>query len=145
MCPYFSCQRSAIHYAGIGVRQQTCALQHHFGHRRGIVERARKALPLQKFTRLREDAFGLVAQAEQRFLASGVAGSLSQGKHFLWRHEMRARLTWIFAERAVAAVIAAKRGQGNENFLGEGDRRSLAACTKLRSRRQEARKRGFQA
>ncbi len=118
-------QRRAIHHAGIRMRQQTRAFQHHFGHRRCVIQRARKALPPQKLARFGKNTFRLIAQAKKRLFATGCAALFSNREDLIRCHEMRAGLAGILAEGAVAAVIAAQRGQGNENFFGEGDDSSL--------------------
>src|SRR5260221_11393730 len=52
---------------------------------------------------------------------------------------MCARLAGILPKRAIAAVIAAKRGQRNENFFREGNDSSLPLSAKLACSGEEIR------
>jgi hypothetical protein len=126
-------ERRPIHHARICVRQQPSAVEHEFAHGGKIVERARKALLVQKFSRLRKNAFGLIAQTEQRFLASRAAPLLSEREDFIRRHEVRTGLAGILAERAVAAIVAAKSRERDENLLRESDPASLPESAKRSS------------
>ena len=54
---------------------------------------------------------------------------------------MRARLTWVLPEGAVPAIIAAKRGQRNENLLGKRNDSSLPPPAHLAGNRQQLRER----
>src|SRR5260370_32745682 len=55
---------------------------------------------------------------------------------------MGSRLARIFAEGAVAAVIATQCGQRNEDFFGEGNDSSLPLSAKLGGGAEEIRERG---
>src|SRR5260370_1228051 len=96
-----------------------------FGHARCAARCARQAFQRQKPARFGKNTFRLIAQAKKRLFATGCAALFSHREDLIRCHEMRAGLAGILAERALAAVIAAQRGQGNENFFGEGDDNSL--------------------
>src|SRR6267143_7038729 len=107
--------------------EQPGLFQDQFRYGRKVVERARKALFAKKFASFGENALGLIAEAEERFLASGAAALFSECEHVVRRHEVRAGLAGIFSEGAVAAVVSAQSSQRDEDFLRKGDDRSLPA------------------
>src|SRR5580704_238283 len=113
------------------MREKASAVEHELRHRRNVVQRARKPLAAQELTRLGENALRLIAQAEERFLAAGAAATLGKVEHLVRSHEMRTGLAGVFAEGAVAAVVAAERGERNENFFRETDDRSLPASAQV--------------
>ena len=92
-----------------------------FAHGGEIVERTRVALLAEEFAGFGENLFGLIAEAEERFLAAGLASAFGEGENFVRGHEMRARLAGVFAEGAVAAIVAAEGGQRDEDLFGKGD------------------------
>src|SRR5438093_8934325 len=57
-----------------------------------------------------------VAQREQRLLGAESRACPTQRDHFLGRHRVGAGLAGIAAERAVAAVVAAQRGERHEHL-----------------------------
>src|SRR6267378_4031318 len=118
-------QGGAVHDAGIGVREQAGFFQYEFAHRCEIVDRARKTLITQELAGLGKDPFGLIAETEESFLAAGLAATFGEREHFLRRHEVSARLARVLTEGAVAAIVAAKGGERDENFFREGDDSSL--------------------
>jgi hypothetical protein len=63
---------------------------------------------------------------------------VGKGKDFVRRHEMRAGLAGVLAEGAVAAVVPAKCGQWDENFLRKADEASLPPVTDLRGGREQS-------
>src|SRR5437879_4405196 len=107
----------AVHDAGIGVREQAGFLQNEFAHRREIIERARKTLFAQEFAGLGKNPFGLIAEAEESFLAARLAAAFCEREDFIRRHEVSPRLARILAKSAVAAIVAAKGGERDEYFL----------------------------
>src|ERR1700682_1504116 len=113
--------------AGICVREQASFIQNEFAHRGEIVERARKTLFAQEFAGLGKDPFGLIAEAEESFLAACLAAPFGKREHLFRRHEVSAGLARILAEGAVAAIVAAKGGERDEDFFREGDDSSLPA------------------
>ena len=102
-----------------------------------------KPCALQKLPGFGENSLGLIAQTEERLLAAGGAALFRSSENFVRRHEVRARLAGIFAEGAVAAVVAAQRGERDKNFLGVGDRRAFAKCAEFRGGGEEFGKRRF--
>src|SRR5260370_6910347 len=91
--------------------------QDQFRYGRKVVERAPKALFAKKFSSFGENALGLIAEAEERFLASGAAALFSECEHLVRRHEMRTGLAGIFSKGAVAAVVAANGSQRDEDLF----------------------------
>ena len=75
----------------------------------------------EEVARFEEDALGLVAKREEGFFATCAAALLGYGEDFVGSHEMRAGLAGVFAEGAVAAVVAAEIGERDENFSRVGD------------------------
>src|SRR4029077_16846929 len=86
-----------------------------------IVECARIALRAEEFAGFGENPFGLIAEAKESFLAAGLAGAFGEGEDFVRGHEVGAGLAGVLAEGAVAAIVAAKRGERDENFFREAD------------------------
>src|SRR5882724_1838794 len=121
----------AVHHAGIGVREQAGFFQDEFAHGGEIVERARVALTAEEFAGFGEYLFRLVAQAEECFLAAGLTAAFGEGEDFLAGHEMSAGLARVFAEGAVAAIVAAEGRQRDEDFFRKGDDGSLALGTQF--------------
>src|ERR1700691_968899 len=119
------------------MRQQSRAIENQLAHRGEIVERACKTLFLQKVARFGKNSLGLIAEREQSFFATGAAALLRYGKNFVRCHEMRAGLAWVFAERAVTAVVATERGERDEDFFREGDRAALLFCAEDARGRQQ--------
>jgi hypothetical protein len=72
---------------------------------------------VKKFASFGENALGLIAEAEERFLASGAAALFGECEHLVRCHEVRAGLAGIFSEGAVAAVVAAKGSQRDEDLF----------------------------
>src|SRR5260370_27569304 len=108
---------SAVHDAGIGVREKAGFIQDKFAHRSEIVERARVALNAEEFASFGKNLFGLVTEAEKSFLAAGLAPALRERENFVRGHEISAWLAWVLAASAVCVHIAAKSGERDENFL----------------------------
>ena len=75
----------------------------------------------EEFAGFEKNLFGLITEAEKGFLAAGLAASFGEGKNFIRGHEMSAGLAGVFAEGAVATVVAAESGEGDKDFFGEGD------------------------
>ena len=75
------------------------------------------APPSKEFTSFGENLFGLIAEAEESFLAAGLAAAFGEGEDFVGSHEMGAGLAGVLAEGTVAAIIAAEGGERNEDFL----------------------------
>ncbi len=74
-----------------------------------------------------EDPLGLIAQAEQCFLASGTAARFGDSQHLVRRHVGLHTGLGIGAEGAIATIIAAKVRERNENFSGVANRRAFEA------------------
>ena len=113
-------------------------------HRSDVIQRAGKALVAKKFARFGKDAFGLIAETKQRFLATSATALLGKSENFVRSHEVCAGLARIFAEGAIGAVIAAKSGERNKDLFGKSDNRALAARAELRSGGKKLRKRSFE-
>ncbi len=124
------------------MREKAGAIENQLRHGRDVIERARKALTAQKLARFRENAFRLIAQAEERFLAARGAALFGESQNLVRGHEMRTRLAGIFAEGAVAAVVAAQRGERDEDFFGEADDGSLPVGAQLSCGGEEIAERG---
>ncbi len=107
------------------MREQGGFFQNEFAHRCEIVERARKTLMTQELAGLGKDPFGLIAEAEESFFARRLAAAFGKREHLFRRHEVSAGLARVLAEGAVAAIVAAKGGERDENFFREGDDSSL--------------------
>src|SRR5882762_6176008 len=121
--------------------EQPGLFQDQFRYGRKVVERARKALFAKKFASFGENALGLIAEAEERFFASRAAALFSECEHLLRRHEVRAGLAGIFSKGAVAAVVAAKSSQWDEDLFRKGDDSSLPAGANFGGCAQEFRQR----
>ena len=126
-------ERLTVHHSGVRVRQKPGALQHQLAHGCQIIECASEALPTQKLPCFRKNPLRLISQTKQRFFASGALAFLRHRQHFLRRHEMRAGLSRIFSKRAVRTIVAAKRGERNENFLRKADGLPFCLLAHLRS------------
>src|SRR6266851_4194440 len=85
--------------------EQPGLFQDQFRYGRKVVERARKALFAKKFASFGENALGLIAEAEERFLASGAA-ALSRECGFPWLR------SGAPTEALVLRVAIRRRGQG---------------------------------
>src|SRR5712675_356284 len=81
----------------------------------------------KSFAHLGEDQFWLVAEAEKGLRASEFFARPRYGEHFFWSHGVRAGFAGIAAKGAVAAVVATKIGQRQENFARVGDDAGLEA------------------
>src|SRR5688500_16158837 len=99
------------------MRQQSRLVENALGHLREVRERSAVAWPEKRFAHFREDGFGAVAEAKERFLAAGARARNSYRHHFVGRHHVRARLDRVFAKSAVAAVIAAQVCERYEYFF----------------------------
>src|SRR6266478_2428570 len=110
-----------VHDTRIGMWEQAGFIQDEFAHGGEIVERARETLSAEEFAGFGENLFGLIAEAEEGFLAASLAASLGKGKNFIRGHEVSAGLAGILAEGAVATIVAAQSGERDEDFFGEGD------------------------
>src|SRR2546427_354519 len=104
-------ERSAVHHARIRVRQEPGTLQHQFAHGRHVIKRTYVSLLRKEFSRFRENAFRLIPQAEESFLATRATASFRKRQHFLRRHEMRAGLSRVFSKSAIGTIVPAERGQ----------------------------------
>ncbi len=109
------------HDAGVEVRQQSAALQHHFRHRREIVQGAVMAQPGQFLPRLPIARLGPVAEGEQCLLAAGAPARLGDGQHLLGFEEGLFTRLRLPGERAVAATVAAQAREGDEDLARPGD------------------------
>src|SRR5262245_12470280 len=89
------------------------------------------AVTAQELAMDSETRFRLVAQREQRFLGSQTLAGLHERHHLVGGHRVRARFTGIAAERAIPAVVAAERGERDEDLLGERHRAATAAIAHL--------------
>ena len=110
-------QGGAVHDAGIGVREQAGFFQNEFAHGGKIVERARKTLFAQEFAGFGKDPFGLIAKAEESFLAAGLAALFCKREDFVRCHEVSARLAGVLTKSAVATIVPAKGGERDEYFF----------------------------
>ena len=108
------------------MRKQAGSFEDEFTYGGEVIERTRIALNAEEFAGFGKNPFGLIAEAEEGFLATGLTASFGEGEDFLRSHEMRAGLTGVFAEGAVAAIVAAKSGERDENLFRESDDCSLA-------------------
>src|SRR5581483_11631349 len=86
---------------------------------------------------LRKDGFGPVAETEERLFTTELRAGLCDRNHFVGRHGVRAGLIRVFAERAVAAIIAAEVRERNEDFLGVSDAAAFDAVAQVGRRRKE--------
>src|SRR5260370_40602340 len=77
----------------------------------------------------RKNPLRLIAETEERFFAPGKVAAFGKRKHFLRCHEESAGLTGILSKGAVAAIVAAKSGEGDEYFSLVGNDSSLPVCT----------------
>src|SRR5207245_936937 len=82
-------ERSAVHHARIRVRQEPGTLQHQFAHGRHVIKRTYVSLLRKEFSRFRENAFRLIPQAEESFLATRATASFRKRQHLLRRTEVR--------------------------------------------------------
>ena len=99
------------------MREQAGFFQNEFAHGGKIVERARKTLFAQEFAGFGKDPFGLIAEAEESFLAARLAALFGKHEDFLRRHEVSAGLAGVLAKSAVAAIVTAKGGERDEDFF----------------------------
>jgi len=60
-----------------------------------------------------------------------LAGTFGELENFVRSHEVSAGLAGIFAEGAVAAIVAAESGQGDEDLFRIGDDIALALGAEL--------------
>src|SRR4029077_5826211 len=94
-------------------------------------------------SRLWEHALGLVAQAEQSFLASGEAARFGYRQYFIRAHiRLHAGLR-IGADRAIAAIVAAKVRGWNEDLPGVADRTAFEAIPNGGGRLQQSSQRSI--
>ena len=107
--------------AGIRMRQQAGLAQHQLAHGFQIMQRGFVAEMTQRVAHLGEEQFRLVAQAEESLGASQLFAGAGDRENFVRSHGMRAGISGIAAEGAVAAVIAAKIRQRQEDFSRIGD------------------------
>src|SRR5207248_5465903 len=64
--------------------------------------------------------FGPVAEGEQRLLGAESRARPTQRDHFVGRHGVGAGLAGIAAERAIAAIVTAERGERHEDLRRKG-------------------------
>src|SRR5205807_604791 len=83
----------------------------------------------QRLTHLREDQLRFIAQREKSFGAAKFFALSRHSQNFVGSHRVGAWLAGIAAECAVAAIIAAKIGQRNENFARVSDYTRLESIT----------------
>src|ERR1019366_85424 len=103
------------------MRKKTGLLQHQFAHGREVFERAIEAQLFQKLFGFRKHSLRLVAQAEQSLFASRSSAGFGHRKNFVWRHVGLHTGFRVSPERAIAAIIAAKMGERDEDLLGIAD------------------------
>ena len=92
----------------------------------------------QGLPHFREDQFRLIAQAEEGFGAAHLFARLRDFHNFVRRHGVRAGFARIAAESAVAAIVAAQVGQGDENFARIGDDAGLEALLECQAAARRA-------
>src|SRR3990167_5796057 len=95
------------------------------------------AVPPQHLTVLGEARLGLVPEREQRLLGAEPPTRLREGHDLVGRERARAGLARIAPEGAVAAVVAAERGEGHEDLGREGHGTAAAAVAHLAGARAE--------
>src|SRR5690242_14828087 len=125
------------------MRQEPGLFQYQLAHRGEIFECALEAQVIQKTFRLGENFLGLVSQAEQRLFASGAAARFGDRQDFV-RREVRGNAgPGVGAERAIAAVVAAKMRQGNEDLPGIADGAAFPAVAQRRRSLEQRLERGL--
>src|SRR5437773_5629023 len=106
-------------------------------HGAEIPERRAVAVAPEELAVLREDGLRLIAEGEERLLRAEPAAGLRERDDLVGCQGPRAGLAWIPAERAVAAVVAAQRGERHEDLRRERHRASSAPVAHLRGAREE--------
>ncbi len=109
------------HQPRVGVGQETRLVQDAAADLAQVAERRPVAHRAQEGAVLGEERLGLVAQREQGFLGAEPRARAGQGQHLVGRHREGARLARILPERAIAAVVAAERGERDEDLGREGN------------------------
>src|SRR5205823_12091598 len=130
-------QVALAHHAGIRVWEQRCLGEHARADGAEIPERRAVAVAPEELAVLREDGLRLVAEGEERLLRAEPAAGLRERDDLVGCQRPRAGLAWIAAERAVAAVVAAQRGERHEDLRRERHRASSAPVAHLRGAREE--------
>jgi len=118
-------------------RQNSNLLQRRLAGIVKIVERALESELREKHLHLGIDRLRLVAEAEERFGAAEKFSAPRDRENFVDRHRLRAGFVRRFAERAVAAEIAAEVCERDENLGRERDRSTFMAVAQRRRRFQQ--------
>ncbi len=125
------------HQPRVGVGQEPALGEHERAHRPQVSERGPVSHPAEEVAVLGEERLGLVAEGEERLLRPEALAGLGEGQDLLGRHREGAGLARVLPERAVPAVIAAERGQRDEDLGREGDAPPAASVPERRRRGEQ--------
>ena len=125
------------HQARVGMREETGLVENAGADLAQIAERRAVPQRAEDGAVLGEEGLGLVAQREQGLLGAEPGARVREGQHLIGRHREGARFAGILPERAVAAVVAAERGERDEDLGREGDAPAVAAVSQGRRGLQE--------
>src|SRR5439155_18879768 len=130
-------QVALAHHAGIRGWERRCLGEHARAAGAEIPERRAVAVAPEELAVLRDDGLRLVAEGKERLLRAEPAAGLRERDDLIGCQGPRAGLAWIPVERAVAAVVAAQRGERHEDLRRERHRASSAPVAHLRGAREE--------
>src|SRR5262252_8713564 len=97
------------------------------------------AVPAEEFAMPGEERLRLVAEGEQRLLRAQARAGLGQRHDLVRLHRVSTCLARVTAKGAVAAVVAAERGQRHEDLRRESGRAAAAPVAQLAGLEQELR------
>jgi hypothetical protein len=120
------------HHAGVEVREQSRLLDHADRHRPDVVERRVVAAVLEPLARDGVSILGLVAEREERLLASGRPAGLGDRDDLLRRQVRVIELRGRLGERAVVAHIPTQHGERDEDLPRVRDRAAAAEVSQRR-------------
>ena len=113
------------------MRQETRLFEHELRAALEVLERRLAAERAQLLPRDLVAKLGLVPEGEERLAASGGSSRPRDREHLVLGHERALPAPRRAGERAVAADVAAKRGQRDEDLRRVGDQRAAPEPPRL--------------